>query len=58
MTDRRKTLTRLFKDERGATAIEYGLILGLMTIAIVAALTSVGSETGAAMNQVAGYFPA
>jgi len=36
---------RFMRDERGATAIEYGLILGLMTLAIIAAVTSVGSAT-------------
>ena len=31
-------------DERGATAIEYGLIAALISIAGVAALTSIGSS--------------
>jgi pilus assembly protein Flp/PilA len=31
-------LKRFFKDERGATAIEYGLISGLIFLAIVTAL--------------------
>lgn len=57
MTNRLKTLARLVSDKRGATAIEYGLILGLMLVAIVAALTSAGNETGAAMQQVADLYP-
>lgn len=38
-------LDRYFCDERGATAIEYGMILALMTLAIIAAITSVGEAT-------------
>ena len=29
---------RLFKDQKGATAIEYGLIAALITVAIIAGL--------------------
>ena len=44
---------RFFRDESGATAIEYGLIASLISIAIIAAVTSVGSKTGATFNKVA-----
>ena len=37
------TLQRLISDESGATAIEYGLIAGLVAVAIIAALTVLGS---------------
>ncbi len=38
---------RFAKDESGATAIEYGLIAGLLSVAIVAILqTTSGSLTG------------
>jgi pilus assembly protein Flp/PilA len=37
---------RLLRDTRGATAIEYGLIVALIVIAIVGALQSVGNENG------------
>lgn len=57
MTDRRKTLARFFADESGATAIEYGLILGLMVIAIVAALTSTGEAAGSVFNAAADAYP-
>ena len=39
-------------DERGATAIEYAIILGLMTIAIIAAIGSVGDATQSAFEKV------
>ncbi|MSP54079.1 MAG: Flp family type IVb pilin [Myxococcales bacterium] len=37
-------LRSLFRDESGATAIEYGLIAGLVSIAIIAALTLFGTN--------------
>ena len=36
------TMRRLIQDESGATAIEYGLIAGLVAVAIIAALTALG----------------
>ena len=37
----------LLGDERGATAIEYGLIAALMAIVIITGLQALGGETGA-----------
>ena len=39
----RSVVTRFAKDESGATAIEYGLIAALIAVAIITALTSVGT---------------
>jgi pilus assembly protein Flp/PilA len=36
----RSLITRFLKDEEGATAIEYGIIAGLVAVAIVTALSS------------------
>jgi pilus assembly protein Flp/PilA len=35
---------RLRKDENGATAIEYGLIAGLISVVIIGVVTFVGNE--------------
>jgi pilus assembly protein Flp/PilA len=35
---------KLRKDENGATAIEYGLIAGLISVVIITAITLVGSK--------------
>lgn len=35
---------RLIADESGATAIEYGLIAGLVAVAIIVALTALGDS--------------
>jgi len=45
---------KLFSDDSGATAIEYGLIAALIAVAIITAATSVGTNLGATFNTVAG----
>lgn len=37
-------MKRFVKDESGATAIEYGLIAGFVSIAIIGALQLIGPE--------------
>jgi pilus assembly protein Flp/PilA len=37
-------VTRFVKDESGATAIEYGLIAGLISVVIILAVTAVGTN--------------
>ena len=41
-------------DESGATAIEYGLIAALISVAIVGALTTVGTNLSSVFNTIAG----
>lgn len=36
--------TRFVTDESGATAIEYGLIAGLISVVIIAVVTTVGGD--------------
>ena len=48
-----QTLQRLIKDESGATAIEYGLIAGLVAVAIIAALTALGGALDTMFSNVA-----
>ncbi len=43
---------RIFKDERGATAVEYGLILAMIFLAMVGALTVVAGTTTDMWNYV------
>ena len=40
------TFNRLIKDDEGATAIEYGLIAGLVSVAAITALTAMGGSLG------------
>jgi pilus assembly protein Flp/PilA len=38
-----KLISRFFKDESGATAIEYGLIAALIAVVIIGAVTTLGT---------------
>ena len=42
----RKTLRRLIAGDGGATAIEYGLIAGLIAVAAIAGMTALGGGSG------------
>jgi pilus assembly protein Flp/PilA len=46
-------LANLFLDDAGATAIEYGLIAALISVAIIAAATTVGTNLGTTFTTVA-----
>lgn len=48
-----KTMIRLFKNEDGATAIEYGLIAALISVVIIVAVQLVGTNLTATFNSVA-----
>jgi pilus assembly protein Flp/PilA len=39
-----KLFSRFLKDESGATAIEYGLIAALISVALVAGATTLGGK--------------
>jgi pilus assembly protein Flp/PilA len=43
---------QLIQDERGATAIEYGLIAALISVAAIAGFTAVGSSLSSTFTNV------
>jgi pilus assembly protein Flp/PilA len=43
----------LVRDEKGATAIEYGMIAALIAVVIIGTITTVGTELLAAFTSVA-----
>ncbi|WLR96903.1 Flp family type IVb pilin [Shinella sumterensis] len=45
-----KIFARLMKDESGATAIEYGLIAALISVALIAGATSLGGTLNDTFN--------
>jgi pilus assembly protein Flp/PilA len=47
-----QNISRLFRDESGATAIEYGLIAALISVAAIGAFTAVGSSLTGIFNTV------
>ena len=52
-----KKLTQFFKDEDGATAVEYGLMVALIAAVIILAVTTVGEKTNAAFEEVGTALP-
>lgn len=42
------------QDDSGATAIEYGLIAALIAVAIIAALSNLGTNLSTTFNRIAG----
>lgn len=49
-----KTLQNLLKDESGATAIEYGLIAALVSVAAIAGMQALGAGLLGEFNNIAG----
>ena len=47
-------IKKLLKDESGATAIEYGLIAALVSVAAIAALTAMGGSLNSMFEAVSG----
>lgn len=45
-----KIFARFLKDESGATAIEYGLIAALISVALIAGATALGNQLGTTFN--------
>jgi pilus assembly protein Flp/PilA len=47
-----KVIKKLFKNEDGATAIEYGLIAALIAVAAITAMGALGSNLSNTFNKV------
>ncbi|MFT3999920.1 MAG: Flp family type IVb pilin [Rhizobium sp.] len=47
-----KLISRFLKDESGATAIEYGLIAALISVAIIAGATTLGNTLSTTFNNI------
>ncbi|MDP9056078.1 MAG: Flp family type IVb pilin [Pseudomonadota bacterium] len=45
-----KFITVLFRDEAGATAIEYGLIAALIAVAAITAMKGLGTQLQSTFN--------
>ena len=45
-----KFINKLFRDEAGATAIEYGLIAALIAVAAITAMQGLGNELSSTFN--------
>lgn len=47
-----KMISRFLRDESGATAIEYGLIIALIAVVIISAVTAVGGKINDSFTSV------
>jgi len=47
------TKERLTHEDRGATAVEYGLMVGLIAVVIIIAVTALGTNLTTLFNSVA-----
>lgn len=47
-----RNLIACLRQEKGATAIEYGLIAGLIAVVIIAAVTLVGEDVEGVFNSI------
>jgi pilus assembly protein Flp/PilA len=48
----KSVISRFVKDESGATAIEYGLIAGLLSVAIIGILVTMGDSLTSIFSQI------
>ena len=46
-------MINFFKDDEGATMVEYALMVALIAVVCVAAVTAVGTQVDAVFNQAA-----
>jgi len=53
-TEQMKLVARFLKNESGATAIEYGLIAALISVAIIGGATAVGGGVNNTFTNVSG----
>lgn len=53
----KESVLRFLRDEEGATAIEYGLIAGLISVGILVTLTSVGDRLVVVFGKIRDALP-
>lgn len=49
-----KFFARFIRDESGATAIEYGLIAALISVALIAGASTLGDSLSTTFNNISG----
>ena len=50
-------MSKLRRDEKGATVIEYALIAALVSIAAIVAFQTLGKNVSSTMNNVSSHMP-
>ena len=51
------TADRLKKETKGATAVEYGLMVGLIAVVIIVAVTALGGELRGLFESISDQLP-
>ena len=57
MTNLKTLWTLIRRDEKGATAIEYGLIAAFVSVVIIGAVTLLGGKLQAIFNNIQAALP-
>ena len=57
MSTFRNTIAALITDRRGVTALEYGLIAGLVAVVIVTSVTSLGTKLAGTFTTIVAALP-
>jgi pilus assembly protein Flp/PilA len=53
----RRLLGRLLKEDDGQDLIEYGLLVGIITVGAIVAITAIGPKVTAYFNNLNGAMP-
>jgi pilus assembly protein Flp/PilA len=53
MTNIKKMIDKFMKEEDGTTAVEYGVMVALISVAIILAVTAIGTNLTTRFNEVA-----
>ncbi|WP_258802876.1 Flp family type IVb pilin [Pseudarthrobacter sp. NS4] len=51
-------LKNRLREEKGATAVEYGIMVGLISVVIIAAVIMLGGQLDALFDSITGKLPA
>jgi pilus assembly protein Flp/PilA len=49
-----RNFIKMLRDDKGATAIEYGLIAALIAVAAIGAMQGIGTKLSSTFNNVSG----
>jgi len=52
-----RKITAFINDEEGASAVEYGLLVGLIAVAIIVAVTALGTKLAALFTTITAALP-
>ncbi len=52
----RNIVTAMVRDEKGVTALEYGLIAALIAVAIISGVTTLGGAVGSTFTNIGAQF--